>query len=142
MESLKAGETVSAIKKKHGTCAETVRHVRRFMVAGGWTPLERIVTKAERPKPAPRPPRVGMTSEQRLQKHAGVVVWVRAGKNDQEVAELASVSVNTVRVVRRALAASVAPRESKGKAGLLAKADHFGALVSSLTEVPPPQWLS
>jgi DNA-binding NarL/FixJ family response regulator len=44
-----------------------------------------------------------MTAEERLQKHSGVAFCLRAGKTNAEVAELEHVSVNTVRVVRRAL---------------------------------------
>lgn len=98
--------TVRAIKEQHGTCAETVRHIRRFMVAGGWTPAPKPARpKVVRPKPVPKPPRVGMTAEERLQKHAGVVFWLRAGKTMKQAAGLENVSVSTVKIVRRALVA-------------------------------------
>jgi uncharacterized protein YerC len=103
VEMLKDGHSGRAIKAKHGTCAETVRHVRRFMIQGGWTPPVRVPKKTVRPPRQPRPPRVGMTAEERLQKHSGVAFCLRAGKTNAEVAELEHVSVNTVRVVRRAL---------------------------------------
>lgn len=58
-----------------------------------------------RPAPEPRAPRIGMTTEERLQKHSGVAFWLRAGKTMAEAAEQEGVSVNTARVVRRALKA-------------------------------------
>lgn len=44
-----------------------------------------------------------MTVEERLQKHSGVVFWLRAGKTMKHVANLEGVSINTVRIVKRAL---------------------------------------
>jgi hypothetical protein len=75
VEMLKDGHSGRAIKAKHGTCAETVRHVRRFMIQGGWTPPVRVPKKTVRPPREPRPPRVGMTAEERLHKHSGVAFW-------------------------------------------------------------------
>jgi len=100
---LKAGHSTAAIKVKHGTCSETVRHIRRFMIDEGWTPPVRVVKAIVRSKPEPRPPRVGMTVEERLQRHSGIVFWLREGKTMKQAAELEGVSVNTVRVVSRAL---------------------------------------
>lgn len=101
--SLKTGLSTAEIKRKHGTCAETVRRIRKIMMAGGWVPPIREKPKKERPVREPRPPRVGMTKEERLQKYPGVASGLRAGKTMKQVAELEGVSVNTVRVVRRAL---------------------------------------
>jgi hypothetical protein len=47
-----------------------------------------------------------MTAEERLQKHSGVVSWLRAGKTMKQAAKLEGASVNTVRVVRRVLRAN------------------------------------
>ena len=104
--ALKAGMAVRAINQQYGAVPETVRHVRRFMEAGGWTPPPKPPRPMiVRPKPEPKPPRVGMTLEERLQKYSGVVFWLRAGKTMPEVAKLEGVSLNTVRVVKRALVA-------------------------------------
>ncbi len=113
VESLKAGQITAEINVKYQTCGETVRRVRRIMVAGGWIPPKRERTKVVRPKREPRPPRVGMTSEERLEKYPGIVGWLRAGKTRVETAALEGVSVNTVRVVKRALGAQGKVPESK-----------------------------
>ena len=105
VEMLKAGRSVREIKVKHGACPETVRHVRRFMIGDGWTPPVHVAKRIERQKVEPRPPRLGMTQEERLQKCSGVVFWLREGKTVKQAAELEGLSVNTVRVVRRALVA-------------------------------------
>ena len=101
VEMLKAGHSVAEIKRTHGICSETVRHVRRFMTEGGWSPPARI--NPPRPAPEPRPPKVGMTMVERLEKYPNVVFSLRAGRTMKQVAALEDVSVNTVRVVRRAL---------------------------------------
>jgi len=106
VEALKAGMAVRAINKQYGAVPETVRHVRRFMEAGGWTPPPKPPRPMiVRPKPEPKPPRVGMTVEERLQKYPGVAFWLRAGKTMPEVAKLEGVSLNTVRIVKRAMVA-------------------------------------
>ena len=106
VEMLKAGHPTREIKEKHGTCAETVRRIRRIMMDECIPTIPmRVPTKIVRPAPEPRPPRVGMTAEERLQKRSGVAFLLRAGKTMAQVAEFEKVSVNTVRVVRRALVA-------------------------------------
>lgn len=118
VESLKAGLITAEIKLTHGTCAETVRRIRRIMEAGGWTAPERervkqAPTKPQRPKREPRPPKVGMTRDERLLRYLGVVKWLQAGKTNADVASLEGVSINTVRVVRRALGAQGKVPDSK-----------------------------
>ncbi len=105
VESLKAGLSTVEIKAKRGTCPETLRRIRRIMMDDGWTPPKRDPTKVVRAAREPGPPRVGMTTEERLQKHSGVAFWLRAGKTMAQAAHQEGVSVNTVRVVRRALVA-------------------------------------
>ena len=105
VESLKAGLITAEINAKHRTCAETVRRVRRIMEASGWIPPIWEKAKVVRPKREPRLPKVGMTAEERLVKYPGIVGWLRAGKTMAEAAALEGVSVNTVKVVRRALVA-------------------------------------
>jgi uncharacterized protein YerC len=109
VEMLKAGDSTVDIRRKNGTCSETVRRVRKSMLDEGIpVPPKRVPAKIERPKrpkPPPRPPKVGMTQEERLRKHSGVVAGLVAGNTMKQVAALEGVSVNTVRVVRRAIAA-------------------------------------
>ncbi len=105
VESLKAGLSTVEIKAKDGTCPETLRRIRRIMMEAGWTPPKRERTKDVRPTREPRPPRVGMTTEERLQKHSGVAFWLGSGKTMAQAADQEGVSVNTVRVVSRALVA-------------------------------------
>ncbi len=105
VEALKAGQSTPELKRTHGICAETVRHIRRFMMEEGWTPPKREPAEIVRPVREPAPPRVGMTAEKRLQKYSGVALWLRAGKTMAQAAEQEGVSVNTVQVVRRALVA-------------------------------------
>jgi len=106
VESLKSGSSTAEIKRKHGTCGETVRRVRRIMMDQGWAPVKRVPEKVVRPVREPRPPRLGMTPGQRLQKHPGVAFWLQAGRTMKQVAAVEGVSVNTVRVVKRALRGS------------------------------------
>jgi hypothetical protein len=87
-ESLKAGCSNSEIKVKHGTCAETVRGVRQVMTNGGWIAPKCVPVKKARPAAEPRPPRVGMTTEERLQKHSGIAFWLRAGKTMAQAASI------------------------------------------------------
>ena len=105
VESLKAGMIAARINEKFETCGHTVLRVRRIMEAGGWTPPER--PKYARPKREPRPPKPGMTADERLAKYPGIVAQLQGGKTRAEVAALEGVSINTVRVVRRALAAQM-----------------------------------
>lgn len=100
---LKAGHTTAEIKREHGICAETVRHIRRFMLDDGWVAPISEKKKKVTPLREPRPPKVGMTKEERLQKYSGVVFWLRAGRTMKQAAKLGGVSLNTVGVVRRAL---------------------------------------
>ncbi len=58
VDSLKAGLSIRQIYAKHGACAETVHHVRRFMMERGWTPPKRERPKKAKPEPKPRKPRM------------------------------------------------------------------------------------
>ena len=105
VESLKAGLSTREIYAKHGTCAETVRHVRRFMVERGWKAPKREGPKTVKPKPTPKPRKPRMTGADLVLKYPAVARALRKGKTMKQVSALAGVSVNTVRVVRRALLA-------------------------------------
>ena len=105
VESLKAGLSTSEIHAKHGICAETVRHIRRFMVERGWTIPQRKRPKAVKPKPEPKPPKPRMTGTDLIRKYPGVVHSLRNGKTMYQASVLAGVSLNTVHVVTRALIA-------------------------------------
>jgi DNA-binding NarL/FixJ family response regulator len=107
VESLKAGQITAEINVKYETCGETVRRVRRIMEDGGWIPPKRERIKVVSPKRESRPPKAGMTTEERLVKYPRIVGWLRAGKTMVEIAAREGVSVNTVKVVRRALAAQM-----------------------------------
>lgn len=101
VESLKAGLSIKEIHAKHGICAETVRHIRRFMVERGWTIPQRKRPKAVKPKP----PKPRMTGTDLIRKYPGVVRSLRKGKTMKQASALAGVSINTICIVRRALIA-------------------------------------
>lgn len=101
VEALKAGMTARAIKRKFGTCTETVSHVRRFMVEGGWTPPPQPVKPGETRL---RPPR--MSGANLMAKYPDVVFWLREGKIIAQAAKLAGVSYPTARTVKRAMRAN------------------------------------
>ncbi len=73
------------------------------MMERGWTPPKRERPKKAKPEPKPRKPR--MTGADLIRKYPVVVRALRKGQMMKQAADLAGVSVNTVRVVRRALVA-------------------------------------
>ncbi len=104
-ESLKAGLSTAEIKVKHGTCAETVRRIRGLLLDEGWIAPMRVPKKKVRPPREPKPPRVGMTVEERLRKYSRIADCLRAGMTMAQAAQQSGVSVKTVQVIRRGLVA-------------------------------------
>jgi uncharacterized protein YerC len=105
VKSIKEGLSNRELHEKHGVSAETVRHVRRFMIAQGWTAPKRDDPKPAKSGPGSKPPRPRMTGADLLRKYPAVVRSLRKGKTMKQTPALRGVSTNTVRVVKRALVA-------------------------------------
>jgi hypothetical protein len=73
------------------------------MMERGWTQPKRERPKKVKPEPKPRKPR--LTGPDLIRKYPAVVRSLRKGKTMKQASDLAGVSVNTARVVRRALKA-------------------------------------